>query len=169
MFAAKLLHAAEEGDAVGAAAVAAEAFEQQVGDLGRDSVLEAFGFFVSAGPFEADYVGEQFFCEAVAQDEMLGDFLAFRREFDLAAAADAEVAAAGHALECSGDGGRRDAEVLGESGADGGLLFLDELPDGFKVIFLRDAGFFAAQVASIEERAYFPQRLKPCTDVTAAV
>jgi len=72
MFAAEFLHAAEKRDAVGAAAVAAEAFEQQFGDFGRDSVLEAFGFFVSAGPFEADYVSEQFLCEAVAQDEVLG-------------------------------------------------------------------------------------------------
>ena len=105
----RLLHPAEERDAVRAAAVAAEALEQQVGDFGRDSMLEAFGFFVSAGPFEADYVSEQFFREAVTQDEMLGDFLSFRRELDLAAAANAEVAAAGHAFECGGDGGRSDA------------------------------------------------------------
>ena len=26
----------------------------------------------------------------------------------------------------------------------GVLLFLDELPDGFQIIFARDAGFFAA-------------------------
>ena len=58
VFAAEFLHAAEERDAVRAAAVAAEAFEQQIRNLGRDSVLEAFGFFVSTGPFEADYVGE---------------------------------------------------------------------------------------------------------------
>jgi hypothetical protein len=72
-------------------------------------VLEAFGFFVSAGPFEADYVGEQFFREAMTQDEMLGDFLAFRRELDVTAAADAEVASAGHAFQCGGDGWRSDA------------------------------------------------------------
>ena len=84
-------------------------FEQQVGNFGGDSVLEAFGFFVSAGPFEADHVSEQFFREPMTQDEVLGDFLAFRRELDLAVAADAEVAAAGHAFECSGDGWRSDA------------------------------------------------------------
>ena len=72
-------------------------------------MLEAFGFFVSAGPFEADYVGEQFFREAMTQDEMLGDFLAFRRELDVTAAADAEVASAGHAFQCGGDGWRSDA------------------------------------------------------------
>jgi hypothetical protein len=109
VFAPELLHAAEERNAVGAAAIAAEAFEEQVGNFGRDSVLETFGFFVSARPFEADYVGEQFFREAMTQDEMLGDFLAFRRKLDLAAAADAEVAATGHAFERGGDSGRSDS------------------------------------------------------------
>ena len=84
----------------------------------------------------------------MAQDEMPGDLLAFRGELDLAVAADAEIAAASHAFECGGDGGRRDAQVLCEPGADGRLLFLDEFPDSFKIIFLGDAGFFAAQVAS---------------------
>jgi len=40
-------------------------------------VLEAFGFFVRARPFEADHVGKQFFGEPMAKDQVLGDFLPF--------------------------------------------------------------------------------------------
>src|SRR4029077_9128520 len=53
VFTAKLLHASEEWNAVRAAAVAAETFEQKADNFRRDSVLEAFGFFVRARPFEA--------------------------------------------------------------------------------------------------------------------
>jgi hypothetical protein len=65
-FAAEFGHASEERNAVGAADVAAEAFQQQVGDFGRNAVLEAFGFFVGARPIDADHFGEKFFGEPVA-------------------------------------------------------------------------------------------------------
>ena len=111
-------------------------------------MLEAFGFFVRAGPFETDHVGEQLFREAMAEDEVLGDFLALLGKFNLPGAAYAKIAAAGHPFQSGGDGGRSYAQVFGEPGADGRVFFLNELPDGFEVVFLGDAGFFAAQGAS---------------------
>ena len=127
-----------------AAAFAPESFQKQVGNLGRNAVLEALGFFVRARPFEADHVGEQLFGEAVAQDQMLRDAFALGRKLDLAAAANAQVAAAGHALERSGDGRRSHAKIFGQARADRHLLFLDDFPDGLQIVFLRDAGFFTA-------------------------
>lgn len=97
-FAAKLGHASEERNAVGAAHVAAEAFQQEVGDFRRNAVFEALGFFVSAGPIDADHFGEKLFGEAVAKHEMLRDSLPFCREGDAAVAHHAEVAGARHAL-----------------------------------------------------------------------
>ena len=61
-----------------AATVAPETLEKQSGDFRRNSVLEALGFFVGARPFETDHVGEQFFGEAMAQNEVFGDFATLR-------------------------------------------------------------------------------------------
>jgi hypothetical protein len=76
---------------------------------------------------------------------MVRDLLPFWRKVDAAAAANAKVAAASHALQRSGYRGRSDAEILGEARGNGYLFLLDKLPDSFEVVFLRNAGFFAAQ------------------------
>jgi len=144
----KIRHSAEEGDAVGAAAVAAEALQKEMDDFGGDAVLEAFGLFMRAGPREAEDLGEEFFGEAMAEDEMLRGSLPFGGELDAAIAAHMKITGMGHALERGGDGGRGDAEVFGEARANGYLLLLDNFPGGFEVVFLRNAGFFAAQGAS---------------------
>ena len=62
-----------------------------------------------------------------------------------------KISAASHALQRGGYGRRRHAQVFGKPRADRDLLFLDDFPDGFEVVFLRDAGFFAAHfdVASL--------------------
>jgi hypothetical protein len=149
VLAAKMGHPAKERDTMRAAAIAAEAIEQESNDLGGDAVLEAFSFLMRAGPFETDHFGEKFFGEAMPEDQMLRGSLPLRGEFDAAVAAHAEITAASHALQRGRDGGRRDTEVLGQARADGDLLLLDKLPDGFEVVFLRNAGFFAAHVRSL--------------------
>ena len=97
-FAAQLGHASEKRNAVGAADVAAEAFQQKVGDFGGNAVLEALGFFVGARPIDADHFGEKFFGEPVAQDKVLRDSLPFCGEGDAPVAHHAEVAGARHAF-----------------------------------------------------------------------
>ena len=97
-FAAQLGHTSEERNAVGAADVTAEAFQQEFGDFGRNAMFEAFGFFMGAGPIDADHFGEKFFSQPVAQDEMLRDSLPFFGERDAATAHHAQVASARHAL-----------------------------------------------------------------------
>jgi hypothetical protein len=97
-FAAEFGHTSEERNPVGAANVAAKAFQQEVGNFGRNAVLEAFGFFVSAGPIDADHFGKKFFGEAMAEDEMLRDSLPFCGEGDAAVTHHAEVAGARHAF-----------------------------------------------------------------------
>ena len=57
-------------------------------------MLEPLGFFVCAGPFEADNVREKLFGEAVAQHQMLRDFPALGAELNVAVARDAQIAAA---------------------------------------------------------------------------
>src|ERR1700732_754420 len=80
------------------------------------------------------------------QNQMVRDLLPFRREINAPAAPDAKIAPASHALQRRGNGGRSDAKILGETRADWHLFLLDEFPDGFQVVFLRYAGFLAAQV-----------------------
>src|ERR1700735_1774065 len=149
-FPAQPRHAPEERHAVRAAAVAAKARQQQPRDFGRDAVFEALGFFVCARPLHAEHLDEQFFSEAMAKHQVMRGSPALGGKFDAPAAAYMKVAAAGHALERSGDGRRRDAEILGETRADWRLLFLHDLPYGFQVVFLGDAGGFTAHFSEPE-------------------
>ena len=118
-------------------------------DFRRDGVLEALGFRVGFGPRKADDFGEKHFGELMAEHEVLGDFAAFGGEQDLATALNFDVAVARHAFDGGGDGGRSDVEFLGQASADGELVFLAHFPNGLEVIFLRNAGFIAAQRNSI--------------------
>src|SRR3984885_16148168 len=45
-------------------------------EVGRDGVLEAFGFVVDLPPFHAEEFGEHAFDEVVAQRELAGDLAA---------------------------------------------------------------------------------------------
>jgi hypothetical protein len=144
----KLGEAAAERDAMRAGFVGCEAFQEQDFDFRGDRVLEALGFGVGFSPGETDDFGEKHLGELVTQHEVLGDFAAFFREKNCSAALNFDMAVAGHALDGSGDGRRSDGEFLGQAGADGSLIFLRHFPDGFEVVFLRDAGFFAAQRVS---------------------
>ena len=56
-----------------------------------------------------------------------------------------DVAIASHALDGGGDGRRGDVELLGEASADGHLVFFQHFPNGFEVVFARNAGFVALQ------------------------
>lgn len=108
-------------------------------------MFEALGFFVSERPLKADHIGEQLLRETMAQHKMVRDLLPFRGEIDATAATNAKIAAARHALQRRGDCRRSDFEILSKSRADRYLFLLDEFPDGFQVVFLRYAGFLAAQ------------------------
>jgi hypothetical protein len=145
---AELGEAAAEGNAVGAGFFARETFEEEGFDFGRDGVLETLGFVVSLGPGEADDVGEEHFRELVPEGEASGDATAFASEVNTAIAGYADQIVAAHAFDGGGYGGRGDAKLLGQAGADGLVPFLDKFPDGFEVVFLGDAGFVALQVVS---------------------
>ncbi len=147
-FAPQLGHAAEEWDAVRAADVAAKPLEQQRRDLRRNAVFQALGFLVRSGPINADDVGKKFFGQAMAKNQMLGDSRALFRKDDAAVSADVQVTGPGHALERGGNSGRRDTKIFGQASANRRLLFLHELPDSLQIIFLGNAGLFAAQDAS---------------------
>src|SRR5271156_4726529 len=84
----------------------------------------------------------------MAQDQMLRDSLPFARKRNAPVASYVKVARAGHAFERGGNGWRRDAKILSQPRADRDLFFLHNFPDGFEVVFLGDAGLFAAQNAS---------------------
>lgn len=150
--AAEAFKTAGHGHAVRAGARGAEAAREQAFDFGGDAVLEALSFDVGAGPIEADYVGEKFFGELMAESEAPGFGSAARSEHDAAAAFDAQQAVARQAFERGGDGGRRDAQFIGEARADGRAAFLDHFPDGLQIVFAGDAGFFARHDAVVASR-----------------
>ena len=83
----------------------------------------------------------------MAKNQVLGDSLPLHGKNDAAVAPDVQVTGAGHALEGGSDGRRRDAQIFGQARTDRGLLLLHELPDGLQIIFLGNAGLFAAQDA----------------------
>ena len=128
-----------------AATVAPKTPQEHVHHFVRDPMFEALRFFMRARPFEANHIGEKFFCQTVPKDQMLGDLFASRRKLDASPSTDMQKAAARHSFQSSSDGWGSDAQIFGQARADRDLLFLDEFPDGFKVVFLRDTGFFAAQ------------------------
>src|SRR6202041_3146200 len=144
VFAAEARHPAEQRNAVRAATVASETRKKQSRYFGRDAVLQTLGLFMRARPFQANDIGEQLLGKTVAQDQVLRRSLAFRGEFDASPAPDMKVARASHSLQRSRNGRGSDAEVFGQTRADRDLLFLDDLPDRLEVVFLRNAGLFAA-------------------------
>ena len=105
--------AAAERNAVRASFLRGETLDEKSFDGGRDGVFEAFGFRVRLRPGNADDVGEQHFCELMAEHEMFGGFAAFGGEMNLATALHGDMSIASHALECGGDGGRSDVELFG--------------------------------------------------------
>src|SRR5277367_6560891 len=82
VFAAKTRHPTEERHTVRAATLASKTREKQPRYFRRNSMLETLGLFMGARPFQTDNFSEEFFGEAMAQDEMLRRTLPFRGEFD---------------------------------------------------------------------------------------
>ncbi len=143
---AKFGDAAANGDTVRAGTVIAEALEEKFFDFRRDGMLKALGFVVRFRPRKADNFREQNFCELVAERHAFGELAALAGKIDVAGAIDANEIVAGEALERVGDGGRRDAEFFGEARADGRRLpFFEHFPNGFEIVFARDAGFLPLQ------------------------
>ena len=125
-------------------------------------MLHPFGFGVGPGPGQADDFGEKHFGELVTQHEVLRKFAALRGELDGAATLDFDMAVAGHAFDGGSHGGGGDVKFFGEPGADRGLLFFEHFPNRFEVIFLRNAGFIAAQRRSLSQvMRSFELRLRP--------
>jgi hypothetical protein len=96
---------------------------------------------MSFGPRQADDIGEQHFGELMAESHVFGDGAAFASEADLTVAGNGDKVVAAHAFERGGNCGRSYAQFFSEARADGRLAFLEEFPDSFEVVFLRDAGF----------------------------
>jgi len=92
--------------------------------------------------------GEKHFGELVAKREMLGNFAALGGEKNTSTPLNFDVAIASHALDGGGDGRPGDVELLGEAGTDGHLVFFQHSPNGFEVVFARNAGFVVLQGVS---------------------
>lgn len=71
-------------------------------------------------------------------------------EKDVATSFNGDVAVANHALDGGGDSGRSNVELFGEVSTDRDCVRLAHLPDDLEVIFLRNAGFIAAQRVSVD-------------------
>src|SRR6267378_2261577 len=81
----------------------------------------------------------------MAQGKALGKLPPLARKIDAAEAVYAHMTIAGHALQGCRDCGRGYVEFFGEACADGRLVLFEHLPDGFEVIFLRNAGLIPPQ------------------------
>jgi hypothetical protein len=128
------------------AAISSEALQEQGCHFGGNSVLKPLGFFVRTRPFQADHIREKLFRQTMPEDQVLRDFPALGTQLNVAITTNPEVTAPSHALERRRDSRGSYAQILGEAGADRDLVFLNELPDRFQVIFLGNAGFFSAHL-----------------------
>lgn len=147
-FFAQLGDAAAERNSVRTALVRGKPFDEQRFHFGRNGVLKAFGFIVSARPGQTNDVGEQHFRQLMTQGHTLRDLAAFCGQIDAAGAVHANEVVAGHAFQRGGDGRRSDVEGFGDTGAYGRAVFLEKFPNGLQVIFLGYAGFIALQRVS---------------------
>ena len=147
-FLAKLSESAAQGNPMRTGFVSSETLHEESFDFGGDGVFHALGFGMRFGPGEADDFREKHLGELVAEREMLGDFAALGGEKNASTALNFDVTIACHAFEGGGDGWRSDVELFSEASADGHLVFFEHFPDGFEVVFARNAGFVALQGVS---------------------
>ena len=142
---AELRDAATERNAVGTGFVSGEPLEEQGFDFGRNGVLHPLSFGVRFGPGQADHLGKKHLGKLVTEHEALREFTPLSGEQNFAAPLHFDVTVASHALNGGGNRGGSDVEFLGKAGTDGNLIFLVHLPNGFEVIFLRNASLIATQ------------------------
>jgi hypothetical protein len=154
----KFSHAAAQRNTVRASFVSGKAFQQERFDLRRNRMFQALRFRVGFGPRQADHLREKHFCQLMAKHQVLSYLAALCSQQNLAAALDFDMSITRHALDRSGDRGRSNVKFFGKARADGKLVLLAHFPNGFEVIFLRDAGLFAAQRISDTIRNLRPAR-----------
>ena len=147
-FFAKLSKSPTQGNSMRTGFVSREALGKESFDFRRNGVLHAFGFGMRFGPGQADDFGEEHFGELVAKREMLSNSAALGGEENASTALNFDMAIASHALDGSSDGRRSDVEFLGEASADGHRIFFQHFPDGFEVVFARNAGLVALEHVS---------------------
>src|SRR5919204_4431030 len=123
-----------DGIAVRTGARHAEHLRQPILHARRERVLEPVRFLVGVGPVQPERVGQPALQQSVAARHDLGDLPALRRERQLLAVSDLDVAATRHAVHRLGDRGRRDGHVLGEPGTDHGLAAAPEVVDGGEIV-----------------------------------
>src|SRR5258708_24775974 len=111
----------------------------------------------------------------MTESEALGKLPAFARQVNAPAAVHANVAVACHALQGGRHRRRRYIQFFGQARADGRLIFLKHLPDGFEVIFLRYACLLTPQNSSPqtsithEVLALAPFAMLPCSSVSRSI
>jgi len=147
-FLAKLGESAAQGNSMRTGFVSREALHEQCFNFRGDGMLHALGFCMSFCPGQADDFREKHFGELVAEREVLGDFAALGGEKNPSTAFDLDVAIASHALDRCSNRRWSDVKFFGQTGADGHVVFFEHFPNGFKVIFSRNAGFVALQGVS---------------------
>src|SRR5437879_3027384 len=100
----------------------------------RERVLEPVRLLVRVRPVEPERVRQPALEQAVTARHDLGDLPPLRRERELLAVADLDVAAARHPVHRLGHRRRGDRHVLGEAGADDGLAAAAEVVDGGQIV-----------------------------------
>lgn len=108
-------------------------------EVGRDGVLEAFGFVVDLPPFHAEELGEHAFDEVVAQRELAGDLAAGGGETKVAIGLNADQSILLQTANSHSDGGSGDLQPVSESRGDDGFTFTFGFEDSFEVVFLGDS------------------------------
>src|SRR5215475_9373650 len=81
----------------------------------------------------------------MAQSQALRYLAPFARQIDSTITLDTNVPIASHALQGRGHRWRRHPELFGQARTDRGVVLLKHLPDGFEIVFLRNAGLVPTQ------------------------
>src|SRR2546426_930629 len=122
----------------------------------RERVLEPVRLLVRVRPVEPERVRQPALEQAVTARHDLGDLPPLRRERELLAVADLDVAAARHPVHRLGHRRRGDRHVLGEAGADDGLAAAAEVVDGGQIVLGGGGGGRHQRVAGQPVDAFRP-------------
>jgi len=113
-------------------------------EVGRDGVLEAFGFVVDLPPFHAEEFGEHAFDEVVAQRELARDLAAGGGETKVAIGLNADQGILLQTANRHSDGGSGDLQPVCESCGDDGFPLAFGFEDSFEVVFFGDCNHLMA-------------------------
>src|SRR5215467_5890571 len=111
-------------------------------------MFKSLRFVMRFGPRKADNISKQHLRELMAKSHALGELPPFTGEINAASAINFHKIVTREPLEGGGDRRWSDAKLFREARADRRLPFFEHFPNGFEIVFARDARLLLLHVFS---------------------